>query len=97
MEQLIINTLDEFREFVTEDRQIYGMAEESFAKSWYNYSETHPMGKLNRLSAEYVYDDFISEAYCDKVTYNMDREKAIEWIAEEFAVTFALAQNGKIV
>lgn len=91
---MIINTHNEFVEFIQSDRHLHSFIRSGFASNYEHLFDTAPMITLNELAADYTWDDLISNAFTEDVEFNNPVSEAKEYLIQKFGFTYALVQSG---
>jgi hypothetical protein len=88
-----IENIQKLKEILSEDRDLNQSIKSAFASN-YEHSSRSSINTANEVAAEYTYDDLISGAYSEDISFEIDENELKNFLIEEYGFTISFVQSG---
>ncbi len=88
-----IETTQQLKELLVEDKRLNHCIKSAFASN-YEHASQNSINTANEVAAQYTYDDLISDAFTEDITFEVDEKEVKEFFINEYGFTLAFVQSG---
>ena len=88
-----IQNIQEFKELLSEDRGLNHFLMSAFASN-YEHASQSSINTANDVAAEYTYDDLISDAFTEDISFEIDEKELKNFLIQKYGFTMAFVQSG---